>query len=156
MQPPEPRDGAAGPEPSQPTGMSRREVRRGGLLGLLVGGGLLGLSGFFLVAPLEEPEQVLGVFLPLAVGLVATGLGLLALLPLALGDAPGTASTMAWALRLLAVVGLVLAALGVLRAEVPWIAGVVAPLLVVVLVLKDAGRLAARAAQTGPGPDPAD
>jgi len=117
----------------------------------MVGGGLLGLAVFFLVAPLEEPEQVLGVFLPLAVGLVATGLGLLALLPLALGDAPATASTMAWALRLLAAVGLALAGLGVLRAEVPWMAGALAPLLVVVVVLKDAGRLAARAAQAGPG-----
>lgn len=150
MQPSEPHDGRPGPVPSQPAGMSRREVLRGGLVGLVVGLALMALSVFFLVAPLEEPEQVLGVFLPLAVGLISTAFGLLALLPLSLGDTPGTARTLALALRGVAVLGIALASLGVVRGDLPWIAGVLAPLLVVVLLLKDAGRLASRAASAPP------
>ncbi len=133
--------------------MTRPQVLRAGLVSLLIGIALLALAGFFLVVPLEEPEQILGAFLPLAVGLVTTGLGLLALLPLVLGDVPRTAAAMAWTLRGLAVLGVALTALGVVRGDVPWIAGAVAPLVVVVLMLKDAGRLASRAAHRGRGAD---
>lgn len=146
MQPSESRDGQPRLDATQPEGMSRRQILRGGLVGLLVGVGLMALSTFFLVAPLEEPEQVLGVFLPLAVGLISAAFGLLALVPLFLGDTPQTARALAMALRGLAGLGTALASLGVVRGDVPWIAGVLAPLLVVVLLLKDAGRLASRAA----------
>jgi len=129
--------GTDGPEPRT----LRSAVARGGSVGLLLGGALVALALFFLLRPLEAPEHALGIFLPLAGGLVAVGLGVLALGPLLLGDTPRTAARLARVLQAWAVVGLALAVAGVLRSDVPWTAGVLAPVAVVVLLLKDARRL---------------
>ncbi|MGV3562396.1 MAG: hypothetical protein ACO1ON_03875 [Nocardioides sp.] len=133
----------------------RAQVRRGGLVGLGLGLGLLSLAVFFLTAPLEAPEQVLGVFLPLAVGMLALPMGVLALAPLWLGDTPRTARRLAPVLAAVALLGLGLTGWGVARGDLPWTLGAVAPLAVAALLLGTARRLArAEDRSVGPGSAP--
>ena len=126
--------------------MSRTDVRRGGLIGVGIGLVLLGLTVFFVVTGVDEPPQALGVFLPLAAALVSLALGALALVPLWRGDRAGTALELAWVLRGIAALGLLVTATGVARSEIPWTAGGLLPLLVVAALVKDSRRLARRAA----------
>lgn len=128
--------------PVDPDDPSRREVLRGGLVGLGAGVLLLGVTLVFLLRPLEEPQHALGIFLPLAVGLVAVALGALALLPLALGDTVDTAARAVLLLRGWAAVGVALTLGGVLRGDLPWTVGALVPLAAVALLLRDARRLA--------------
>lgn len=130
-------------EPGSGTTPLNREVLRGGLVGLGAGILLLGVTLVFLLRPLEEPQHALGIFLPLAVGLVAVALGALALLPLALGDTVETAARAVVLLRGLAVVGAVLALGGAARSDLPWSVAGLVPLAAVALLLRDASRLAA-------------
>lgn len=121
--------------------MSPDRVRRGGLLGLGIGAGLGALSVFYLVVGFEEPQEVLGVFLPLAVALVCLGLGVMALVPLVLGpDDPRTGPTVARWFRVLAVAGLGLTGAGVLRGELPWTASGLLPVLVVGALVNESRR----------------
>lgn len=117
---------------------------RGGALGLGIGALLLALSLFFLLRGFDAPGEVFGVFVPLTVALLALALGVMALVPLRYGDtterSPRLVATL---LRLLGLLGLVVAALGYLRGELPWAAGAIIPLLVVAALLTSADRFAA-------------
>ncbi|NYD57088.1 drug/metabolite transporter (DMT)-like permease [Nocardioides marinisabuli] len=128
-----------------PSPMSPVEVRRGGLVGILVALASLALAGFFLLGPRDRPAEALGVFVPLAVGLVALALGTLALVPLWRGDRPGTARELAWALRGIAVLGVLCTGAALLTSDLPWSLGAVAPVLVALALLKDSHRLSLRA-----------
>ncbi|PVG82273.1 hypothetical protein DDE18_12305 [Nocardioides gansuensis] len=130
--------------PPEDTQVDRGKVARGGLVGAGIGVALLALSLFFLVR-LEADTDVLGVFLPLAAGLVTLGLGAIALLPLRLGDTPSTAGVVAWAFRGLALLGIAVTAAGVARGELPWIAFGLVPLLACAALAKDSMRLARKA-----------
>ena len=66
------------PSSSDTPQVDRAAVRRGGLVGVVLGVALLGLSLFFLVRGPQEPGEELGVFLPLAAALVCLGLGAMA------------------------------------------------------------------------------
>jgi hypothetical protein len=116
-------------------------VLRGGLVGALIGLGLVLLAVFFLFN-LDEGTDVLGVFIPLAVGLLSGALGTMALVPLWRGFGPPSGPTIAWFLRGLAALGVVLAGAGVLLGELPWIGFALAPLLVCALMLRESGRFA--------------
>lgn len=135
------------PDPAHPhdpdDGPTRRDVFRGGALGLATGSLLLGTTLVFLLRPLQEPQHALGIFLPLAVALIAVALGALALLPLALGDTRETAARAVVLLRGWAVVGAVLTLGGALRSDLPWSVAGLVPLAAVALLLRDASRLAA-------------
>lgn len=125
--------------------VDRAAVRRGGLVGVLLGVALLALSLFFLVRGPQEPGEELGIFIPLAVALVCLGLGAMALLPLRLGDPrfPGSRSPAAIAttFRVLGGLGVLLTAAGTLRSELPWTAFGLLPLLAAVGLVKDSGRV---------------
>jgi hypothetical protein len=124
--------------------VDRTRVLRGGLVGLAVGAALLALSVFFLVTGPDEPSEILGVFLPLAVALVALALGAMALVPLRYGDtAEVSPAVLATAFRLLGVLGVALTAAGIWRGELPWLAFGILPLLVAVFLVKDSFRVAA-------------
>lgn len=143
------------PAATDATPLSRTRVRRGGLVGLGLGVGLLGLALLFLTARLEAPEQVLGIFLPLAVGMLVLPMGVLALAPLQLGDTPRTARRLAPVLATVALLGLGLTGWGVGRVDLPWTLGAVAPVAVAVLLLGTARRLArAEDRSEGPGSTP--
>ncbi|WP_101523248.1 MULTISPECIES: hypothetical protein [Nocardioides] len=119
----------------------RGAVLRGGLVGALVGAGLLALAVFFLFR-LDEPADLLGVFIPLSVGLVAAALGTMALVPLRWGDGPEAGVVIARFFRGLAVGGLVLTVAGVARGELPWIAFALLPLLACGALVRESGRFA--------------
>ena len=125
--------------------VDRAAVRRGGLVGAVLGVALLALSLFFLVRGPREPGEELGVFHPLAVALVCLGLGAMALLPLRYGDPriPGSCSPAAIAttFRVLGGLGVLLTAAGTVRGELPWTASALLPLLVAAGLVKDSGRL---------------
>ena len=118
----------------------RRQVLAGGCLGATIGALLVALALFFLVAD-GTPEEILGVFLPLAAGLVALALGVLALVPYFFGDSLDRSPTIiARLFQLLAVLGLALTVAGVLKSELPWTAFALAPLLASVVLLRDSVR----------------
>lgn len=122
----------------------RSTVLKGGLVGLGTGTALLALALFFLVA-LDRPEELLGVFLPLAAALVLLALATMALVPLRYGDSrERSPRVIATVFRGLAVLGTVLTAAGVVRGEVPWIAAGLLPLLVVVGLVRDSQRVLSR------------
>jgi hypothetical protein len=133
------------PSSSDVPPVDRVAVRRGGLVGVVLGVALLGLSLFFLVRGPREPGEELGVFLPLAVALVCLGLGAMALLPLRYGDprVPGSRSpaVIATTFRVLGGLGVLLTAAGIVRSELPWTAFGLLPLLAAVGLVKDSGRV---------------
>lgn len=125
---------------STPASPDRRRILRGGLIGSAIGALLIGLAAFFLVAA-SAPEEILGVFLPLAAGLVALALGVLALVPLFFGDTTERSpAIIAWAFRGFAVVGLVMTVAGIVESTLPWTAFALLPLLVVVSLVRGSLR----------------
>ncbi|WP_110181005.1 hypothetical protein [Nocardioides solisilvae] len=125
--------------------MTRREVLRGGLVGLGIGVGLFALGLLFLFRR-DQPSDVVGVFVPTAVAILSTGLGITALVPLVATGAHGTRA-LSRALRALAAFGVLVTGAGLVVGELPWTLFTVAPLLAVWATLRDAGRLA-RAARS--------
>ena len=125
--------------------MNRNQVRNGGLLGLGLGLVLLALALFFLVGGFDQPEDVLGLFLPLTGALVCLALGVMALVPLRYGDDPSRSpGIIAWWFRALAVGGVVLTGAGLLRGELPWIAFGSVPMLAAVALFNDSFRVSRR------------
>ncbi len=112
--------------PSPPEPMVPRRILIGGLVGLLVGTLCLGISLFFLLAPWDKPEEVCGVFVPLAMAVPGLAFGTAALIPLAV--------TMSGARRLVPVVwlsiatgALVMIFAGTVQGTLPWIGFAVLP-----------------------------
>ncbi len=124
----------------------RRTVFKGGLVGLGIGVALVALSLFFL-GNRDAPQETLGIFLPLAAGLVSLAMAVLALVPLRYGDtlerSPGI---IAWWFRAVALLGLVITVLGVVVSELPWTAFALAPLAAIVALTRDSIRRPAHAA----------
>lgn len=127
------------------TTSAQARILAGGLVGAGIGLALMALAVFFVVQH-DTEEEILGVFIPLTVGLIALGIGTMALVPLWYGDsADRSPAIIAWAFRIIAALGLVITALGVVDASVPWIAFALLPLLACAALIKDSSRLARRA-----------
>lgn len=126
------------PEPEQ---MSRQ---KGTLvaIGALVGGcALVAMSLFFLTTLDEEAQNAVGVFLTLAVGLIVLGLSAVIFSGLRHGKSVAGRQMLTICWVALAILGLLVTIVGVLNAQLPWTAFAIAPLLVVVALVKDIGRV---------------
>jgi FtsH-binding integral membrane protein len=111
-------------------------------IGAGVGGALLVALSIFLLTTLDdEAQNAVGVFITLAVGLVVLGLSAVIFSGLRHGKSAQGRQMLTVCWVGLALVGLVLTVVGVLNAELPWIAFAIVPLLVVVGLVKDIGRV---------------
>lgn len=120
--------------------LGRGQVLIGGLVGVLIGVVLVALSVFLVVrAPAGSPQVVLGGYLCVAVGMIALALASMALVPLLAGA--GARGMVAAAFVGIALIGGCIAAWITWRARLPWLLGAVAPLAVIVALVKDLGRV---------------
>ncbi|MFC7485252.1 hypothetical protein ACOCJ7_01910 [Knoellia sp. CPCC 206453] len=111
-------------------------------IGAAIGGALLvALSVFLQTTVDDEAQNAVGVFITLAVGLIVLGLAAVIFSGLRHGKSAQGAQMLTVCWVALALIGLILTVVGVLNAQLPWIAFAIAPLLVVAGLVKDIGRV---------------
>ncbi|EAQ00857.1 hypothetical protein JNB_11799 [Janibacter sp. HTCC2649] len=111
-------------------------------IGAAVGGVLLvALSVFLQTTVDDEAQNAVGVFITLAVGLVVLGLAAVIFSGLRHGKTAQGRQLLTVCWVGLALVGLILTVTGVLNSQPPWMAFAIVPLLVVVALVKDIGRV---------------
>jgi len=111
-------------------------------VGAAVGGAVLvALSVFLLTTVDEQAQNSVGVFLTLAAGLVVLALSAVISSGLRHGKSAAGRQLLTGCWVGLALLGLLLTVAGILNASLPWTAFAIAPLLVVVALVKDIGRV---------------
>ncbi|WP_370247581.1 hypothetical protein [Nocardioides sp.] len=124
-------------------------------MGALIGLGCVALALFFLMDGFSTPEEVIGVFVPTAVGMLALGVAVLALAPLRWGDSFERTPQMIVRLLLgVALLGAGVTAAAVVRGDWPYVLVAALPLAAVGAVLRDARRFR-RLARTSGAPEAA-
>ncbi|PRY55637.1 hypothetical protein BCF74_12221 [Knoellia remsis] len=126
-------------EAAKPMGRWKAIVVAGGagLGGLL----LLSLSGFLMTTVDDEPQNSVGVFLTAAAGLIVLALAAVIGTGLRYGKSTRGRQALTTAWVGLGMTGLIFTMLGVLSARLPWTIFAIIPLLVVVALIKDIGRV---------------
>lgn len=117
--------------------MTRRRILAGGLVGLGIGVLMLALSLFFLFAPRDSPEEVVGVMMSLVAAILGFAFGSPALLYLVLGDRRTRAVVpVVW----LVVAGLALVVIvaGIVSGSLPWIIFAILPLFIDLMLVRSA------------------
>ena len=110
--------------------------------GAAAGGAVLVALSFFLLTTVdEEAQNSVGVFLTLAAGLLVLALAAVTFSGLRHGRSAAGRQLLTVCWVGLALLGLLLTMAGVLSAALPWTAFAIAPLLVVVALVKDIGRV---------------
>jgi hypothetical protein len=120
--------------------MTRRRILAGGLVGLGIGVLMLALSLFFLFAPRDSPEEVVGVMMPLVAAILGFAFGSPALLYLVLGD-QRTRAVVPVVWLVVAGLALVVIVAGIVSGSLPWIIFAILPLFIDLMLVRSAFEL---------------